>query len=179
MVQTFLTSPSYNRTSQSLDRLRLGKQRSEALTIAKICIHETYRISLEELDLYESTYKRYYHHPAVLMWLGYESELIDYGLTICAEWQNRGYTDKLTWEFMLLKEYVESCDIPWWLTWSLCSNHRSILLGKAIEGVELRKAFSQQIHDWYFSLGWDETPAVKVNDSWPYEWPIRIENSGT
>lgn len=77
-MQTFLPYADFAASAAALDDRRLGKQRVEALQILRALTRETYG---------------WKHHPAVLMWLGYELALASYGLAICAEWVARGHAD--------------------------------------------------------------------------------------
>jgi len=77
-VQTFLPYPDFAAASAALDDRRLGKQRVETLQVLRALTRETYG---------------WKHHPAVLMWVGYEAALAAYGLANCAEWLRRGHAD--------------------------------------------------------------------------------------
>jgi hypothetical protein len=77
-VQTFLPYPDFAASASVLDRLRLGKQRVEALQIIRALTRPTYG---------------WKHHPAVLMWQGHEEALGAYGLAMCREWTARGGAD--------------------------------------------------------------------------------------
>ena len=63
-----------------LDRLRLGKQRSEVKQI---------------LTALEGESKGWRNHPATLMWKSHENALRAYGDYILAEWVNRGYNNNM------------------------------------------------------------------------------------
>lgn len=74
-MQTFLPFPNPTQTARVLDDKRLGKQRVEALQIADC--------------LLQNKASHWKHHPAVLMWSGYESYLVKvYISAIIHEWQN-------------------------------------------------------------------------------------------
>jgi len=92
-MQTFLPYPDYIESAKVLDRQRLGKQRVEVLQILKCLIGEG--------GAWEK-------HPAVLMWRGFEPALIRYGLQICIEWGERGYSDTC---FDKIAEFAER--FPW------------------------------------------------------------------
>jgi pyrimidine dimer DNA glycosylase len=77
-MQTFLPYADFAASAAALDGRRLGKQRVEALQIIRALTRETYG---------------WKHHPAVLMWSGYEAALASYGLAVCAEWVGRGRAD--------------------------------------------------------------------------------------
>ena len=70
-----------------LDQRRLGKQRVEALQVLRGLTTQDYG---------------WRHHPAVLMWRGYEEALGSYGVTVCRAWFVRGFAD--TCELKLREE---------------------------------------------------------------------------
>ena len=140
------------------------------------------------------------------MWRGYELALVEYGLEICEEWMKRGYKDschRKIFDYVHVSSldywdwYDNTYDYPPWLTEEFCSNHQSILLGKALEAKETAwmkcwnkmqedapnvssklKKLSRK-HDktadiwmWYQQFGWTEEPATKnETGQWPYLWP--------
>jgi hypothetical protein len=77
-VQIFLPSPDFERSARSLDRKRLGKQRVECIQVLRGLTREGYG---------------WRHHPAVLMWKGYEEALARYAYTCCEVWTERGFGD--------------------------------------------------------------------------------------
>ena len=77
-MQTFLPYADFPASASALDDRRLGKQRVETLQVLRALTRETYG---------------WKHHPAVLMWAGYEPALAAYGVAICAEWVARGRAD--------------------------------------------------------------------------------------
>ncbi|MEP6461939.1 MAG: MSMEG_6728 family protein [Frankiaceae bacterium] len=77
-MQTFLPFPSLLASAVTLDDRRLGKQRVEAFQILRALVFPTYG---------------WKNHPAVAMWRGFTPALVGYGLTICREWERRGYAD--------------------------------------------------------------------------------------
>lgn len=77
-MQTFLPYPDFAASAAVLDRLRLGKQRVEALQVLRGLTRPTYG---------------WRHHPAVKMWAGYEEALVRYGLEMCREWSAAGRGD--------------------------------------------------------------------------------------
>lgn len=77
-MQTFLPYPDFAATARVLDRLRLGKQRVEAVQVLRGLTIPGYG---------------WRHHPAVRMWAGYEEALVRYGLEICREWSETGRGD--------------------------------------------------------------------------------------
>ena len=78
MSQTFLPYEDYAVSAGVLDRLRLGKQRVENLTIMRSLCGVT------------ATGQ---NHPIALAWRTYEPALMEYQMAICAEWTSRGYRD--------------------------------------------------------------------------------------
>jgi hypothetical protein len=77
-MQTFLPFPDFAASARVLDRRRLGKQRVEALQI---------------LNALTVPGHGWQHHPAVLMWQGYEEALVRYGVEVCAVWCDLGFND--------------------------------------------------------------------------------------
>ena len=77
-VQTFLPYPDFAETARALDPKRLGKQRVETIQVVRALTREKYG---------------WRHHPAVLMWRGYEEALGRYGLTIVDTWKKLGFSD--------------------------------------------------------------------------------------
>jgi hypothetical protein len=77
-VQTFLPYPDFDRTARVLDLKRLGKQRVECIQVVRALTRADYG---------------WRHHPAVLMWKGFEEALGRYSFTCCAVWRERGFAD--------------------------------------------------------------------------------------
>jgi Pyrimidine dimer DNA glycosylase len=77
-VQTFLPFPDFEQSARSLDRKRLGKQRVECIQVLRGLVVEGYG---------------WRHHPAVLMWKGFEEALGRYSFTCCAVWVEAGFAD--------------------------------------------------------------------------------------
>lgn len=77
-MQTFLPYPDFTATAAVLDDRRLGKQRVEGLQIVRAILVPNYA---------------WRHHPAALMWKGHEEALQSYLMSICDEWDRRGYAD--------------------------------------------------------------------------------------
>lgn len=80
-MQTFLPYPDFDKSAQSLDYKRLGKQRVEALQI---------------LNVLEGRRSGWSNHPAVKMWCGYEAALRQYMRAMILEWVSRGYNNNMT-----------------------------------------------------------------------------------
>jgi hypothetical protein len=77
-VQTFLPYPDFERSARVLDVKRLGKQRVECIQVIRGLVRPGYG---------------WRHHPAVLMWKGYEEALGRYAFTCCEVWTERGFAD--------------------------------------------------------------------------------------
>jgi hypothetical protein len=135
-----------------LDQRRLGKQRVEALQVLRGLTVEGYG---------------WRHHPAVLMWGGFEEALATYGLEMCREWTARGFADTVavTIRSDLLaagfgdaprpQAALATADLlpPWLGRDDLHRSHRSALLRKDPE---------------HYRNHFDD-----VADDLPYVWPVR------
>ena len=131
-VQTFLPYPDFHLSAKSLDMRRLGKQRIEALQIYNTLVFGS----------------RWKHHPAVLMWAGFERALQLYMDECIKEWIRRGYKNN-----MKLANPEDVKMPPWLGTDRFHSSHRSNLL---------RKDFN-----WYSQFGWKEPNDLS------YFWPVK------
>ena len=157
-MQTFLPIPDIVKTSQILDRLRLGKQRVESKQILFLCYLEKgmdYRLILE-IKNPEKLISRYSNHPAVLMWHGFEKYLAFYGFIMCDEWINRGYVDNLQHLFLRVLNRHEKEDylIPnWFGNHFFHESHQSNLVRKYPD---------------YYKIFFPEVP-----DNLPYFWPTK------
>ena len=136
-----------------LDQRRLGKQRVEALQVLRGLTTQDYG---------------WRHHPAVLMWRGYEEALGSYGVTVCRAWFVRGFADTCE---LKLREELDRIGVaaprpqpelatagalpPWLGDPALHRSHQSSLLRK--DPAHYRPLF----------------PGVP--DDLPYVWPGRPE----
>jgi len=77
-MQTFLPSSDFLESAQALDHKRLGKQRVECLQVLRGLTVEGYG---------------WRHHPAVLMWKGFEEALGRYAFSCCEVWVEAGFGD--------------------------------------------------------------------------------------
>ena len=77
-MQTFLPFADFEQSARALDQRRLGKQRVECIQVVRglTCAGYGWR-----------------HHPAVLMWKGYEEALGRYAYSCCEVWVERGFAD--------------------------------------------------------------------------------------
>jgi hypothetical protein len=139
-MQTFLPYPDYRRSASVLDLKRLGKQRVECLQI---------------INTLAGLSEGWQHHPAVRMWRGYESSLIDYGVSICTEWQDRGYDDTVRNMLEALRErFRVNCAPPWLGDDVFHRSHRSNLSRKL---------------PYHYGRYWSEPTDL------PYLWPDPME----
>lgn len=131
-MNTFLPYADFTRSAKCLDDRRLGKQRVEAMQILN---------ALHRGD------GGWIHHPAVLMWRGYEDALRLYMNACIMEWISRGFVNR-----MLLAEVELPVTMPPWLgDRRFHRSHRSSLLRKD--------------PSFYGRYGW------KVRPDLPYFWP--------
>lgn len=110
-MQTFLPYPNFFKSLNCLDSKRLGKQRVEAFQILKALNDPTYG---------------WQKHPAVKMWRGYESALIEYYNQSLECFALRGHNN------IKLKEIQGGTVIlpPWFGVADFHASHRSNLLRK-------------------------------------------------
>jgi hypothetical protein len=111
-MQTFLPYPSFEKSAQCLDRLRLGKQRVEC--------HQILRTLRGESGGWKN-------HPAVRMWRGYESALDLYMAVMIQEWIDRGYSNTLP---QIYPDFAPTLP-PWFGSEEFHRSHQSNLLRKA------------------------------------------------
>jgi len=121
-MQTFLPYEDFDKSAQSLDRQRLGKQRVETMQIMNAILDPDYG---------------WQNHPAVNMWRGHLISLMDYQFAVCSEWVNRGYKDTcLEKTFALVDQYSPDIRIgkPKWVgNYEFHISHQSNLLRKLPE----------------------------------------------
>lgn len=135
-MNTFLPSPFFKTSAKILDYRRLGKQRLEADQILNIVTGK-------------ATSKAWIHHPAVLMWVGYDVALTIYRNTMIEEWVERGYKNTM----LILKTTGLFKAPDWYQDDRLHSSHRAALLAKDF--------------DFYSKFGWQEEARLE------YYWPKR------
>lgn len=116
-MQTFLPYADFTASAQSLDRMRLGKQRVEAMQI------------LGSLTRGGG----WVNHPATKMWRGYEAALQQYGVTVCREWLNRGYKDTVTDKLLSMYTVSVVTMPPWIGDENFHRSHRANLVRKLPE----------------------------------------------
>lgn len=133
-MQIFLPYPNFEKSLQTLDNKRLGKQRVETYQIISAI---TRRPKLDG-----TPYKGWLNHPCTVMWKNYVPALKNYLNLSILEWVNRGF--KNTMEF----EEIEFNDIvlpPFIGNERFHSSHRANLLKKEPE--------------FYCKYGWIENPS--------------------
>lgn len=139
-MNTFLPYPDFRESARCLDRQRLGKQRVECLQVLRALLGEAVG---------------WRSHPAVRMWRGSTSALLEYGFAVCDEWRRRGYRDTVADSLtdLMLTHDVEEGPAPRWLgDQPFHDSHKSNLLRK------------DPAH--YGRFHWE------VPDDLPYIWPL-------
>ena len=121
-MQTFLPFPDFQQSAAALDRVRLGKQRVEALQMLRALVIPEYG---------------WQSHPAVRMWMGHVPALTMYGLAMVDEWTARGGEDTTRDKIMEFApqaahpDYAAKIPMPYWLgNPEFHLSHRSRLLAK-------------------------------------------------
>jgi hypothetical protein len=124
-MQTFLPYSSFGLSAASLDLKRLGKQRVENLQIMTTLL---------------TGRKAWEHHPAVLMWRGYEECLLAYQYAMCQRWitnvtlKGKAYSDtcyeKTLSLFRELGEDRTYEEPPWLGREDVHISHQSKLISK-------------------------------------------------
>jgi hypothetical protein len=121
-MQTFLPYPDFQQSAAVLDRVRLGKQRVEALQTLRALVIPEYG---------------WQSHPAIRMWMGYVPALTMYGLAMADEWIARGGEDTTRAKILEFAPqadhaaYAAKIPMPPWLGEpDVHLSHRSRLLQK-------------------------------------------------
>lgn len=174
-MQTFLPYASFAATAAVLDDKRLGKQRVETLQVLQTLLRErlitsdqvttkfalktrTKSVPRAQIDWVREPVvtQGWVHHPAVLMWKGYELSLLEYQEATCAEWVARGNKDTCLIKSQVLlepymdtlnkstPEFINDCDVH--------RSHKSNLIRK---------------DEAFYGAIWKGIP----NDL-PYKWPV-------
>ena len=130
-MQTFLPYESFEKSAQTLDWRRLGKQRVEGMQIINAITGKKRKDG--------KPYKGWINHPCSVMWKDYVPALKHYSNVIIQEWITRGYNNNM--EFYDTGKII----MPDWIgNEKFHSSHRANLL---------RKDF-----DYYSQFGWTENP---------------------
>jgi len=161
-MQTFLPYADYSATAAVLDNQRLNKQALEAWQIMMTLL------ALDPAGDYREP-KGWRNHPAVKLWRGHESALLDYTGAMVAEWVSRGYKSTIydkaqaTYEVAMLRGLVndnQPAEQPEWANDPsfldrFTSSHRTALLAKNYE--------------WYKQFNWPEDTGV-APETYEYIW---------
>jgi len=158
-IQTFLPYPDFRRSVDTLDNMRLGKQRVESFQIMQAITGIRHIPKLEQPVLEDYTPKGWTRHPVAVMWRGHLDHLMCYQIATCDAWAARGYRDTCESKTLLVFVTAVARGIipqvttrPWWLGDDrLHRSHRSNL--------------SRKLPERYQQL-WPEEP-----DDLPYQWP--------
>lgn len=96
------------------------------------------------------------NHPAVKQWRNFELALIEYGMTICGEWENRGFKDNCMGKIESFNYDKEADTIypPWLGNEKFHLSHKSNLIRKN--------------PDYYRVEFGNDIP-----DNLPYFWPTK------
>ena len=140
-MQTFFCEADAETTARSLDSRRLGKQRVEAIQVARANLGLTERSG-------------WLNHPCTRMWRPYMGYLVRVYLpAMLTEWERRGYRNDACLRHLeeLSSIAPKNTESPAWLSAALIQSHRSNLIRKN--------------PDHYRKL-WPEVP-----DDLPYVWP--------
>ena len=130
-MQTFLPYESFEKSAQTLDWRRLGKQRVEGMQIINAITGKKRKDG--------KPYKGWINHPCSVMWKDYVPALKHYTNVIIQEWITRGYNNNM--EFYDTGKII----MPDWIgNEKFHSSHRANLL---------RKDF-----DYYSQFGLTENP---------------------
>ena len=170
-MQTFLPYADFAASAKCLDYRRLGKQRIECLQILtaiaspewickvckKCCVeHGNKVVCSEHPDPKNVVHPGWKYHSATKMWIGYEQALIRYGVAMCDEWIQRGYSDTTKDKILSFSAKFSSstADNPPWLgDKKFHDSHKSNLLRKD--------------KLYYSTWKWD------VQDDLEYVWPSK------
>ena len=154
-MQTFLPFGDFRLSAKSLDNKRLDKQRVETMQIMNV---------IYKKKVLGETKGAWFNHPAVLMWEDHPWALSEYQLSICAEWDRRGYVDgcfvKTMSIFRQIPENLQrKYEFPEWLgDENFHETHRSNLVRKDPE--------------FYGKLWEGRLPEENL----PYVWPRKVLN---
>lgn len=135
-MNSFLPWPDYNRSAQSLDRRRLGKQRVEVLQMLKAINGET---------------KGWVNHPCTIMWEDYPGALVLYGVAVCDQWTSLGFDDTCKDQILQYSDSATS-SYPWWFGDDyLHQTHRAMLFYKdSIAYASFDGTFPKNIFDYWW-----------------------------
>jgi hypothetical protein len=161
-MQTFMPYADFEQTASVLDNQRLNKQALEGWQILMT------NLALDPAGDHRQP-KGWVNHPAVKLWKGNESALLNYIGAMVYEWKSRGYkstiydkaeqTFERAVELGLVKD-EQPAPLPWWmfdqpLLESITASHRLALLCKNYE--------------WYSQFGWEQDKGTQPSH-YEYVW---------
>jgi hypothetical protein len=170
-MQTFMPYADFAQVASVLDNQRLNKQALEGWQIM-LC-----NLRLDPQGNHRQP-RGWFNHPAVKLWRGHESALLNYIGAMVDEWKHRGFKSTIydkaeqTYETALLLNLVsdeQPAPLPHWMLDSvrldvLMASHRTALLCKN--------------YDWYHQFGWSEDNGVAPTE-YNYVWFNASEESDT
>ncbi len=162
-MQTFLplATTDFSAIAKTLDNKRLNKQALEGWQIL---------MTLVELDPAGNhrNPKGWVNHPAVKMWRGHESALLDYINAMVVEWEIRGFKSTIS-EKAIATHYraielgrITTHTLPQWIVDNnlfeqIAVTHRQALLVKE--------------YPWYSQFEWPEDSGAAPTE-YQYLWPV-------
>lgn len=143
-MQTFLPYPDYRESAAVLDNKRLGKQRVEAMQLVDAIMG--------------SGNLQWRKHPCYRMWQKYPRALCYYGITVCIEWERRGFVDIVAPQLeaydILFREDGFGLAQPLWLgNDNLHLSHQSALVQKLPEHYSDLFPSAPPFTDYYWPCG--------------------------
>jgi hypothetical protein len=152
-MQTFVPLPSFKISAIVLDVKRHNKEILESydayglITNFLITRHSPIQQAL--------LIRRFSNHPCIKMWRNHSNSLALYYNTILHQWFLKGY--KHSYSYLPIHGKIIH---PTWLGDDrVHSSHRSCLLAKNFTH--------------YSQFNWREKPTSRVNNRWPYFWPVK------
>lgn len=123
-MNTFLPYADFDKSANSLDNKRLGKQRVEVIQM------------LNKIHGYTKG-KGWTNHPCTKMWTPYPNALVKYGVAVCKEWRSRGFKDTCLEKIQKYHKKDLTDDMPLWL------GHREFHISHQSNLIKKDKVFYQ------------------------------------
>lgn len=180
-MQTFLPYKDFEKSAKSLDNKRLNKQILEGYQI--LCVLANKKVVGDDgysLEEFEHSWK---NHPAVKMWKGHHTALLEYVHTMNREWVHRGFNSNIALEkakYLYLNYFFNEPEhseynYPTWLgDTDFHVSHRANLKRKAYEDID-RYAEKKQVKRLDEAITWAATYEViwpGIPADMPYVWPV-------